>query len=294
MKKSRPDLSIVIVTYNNAAVIRNCLRTLSNATSLYTTELFVIDNNSLDGTPKILRAMNSMKHLSFRHVEILYNETNAGYTKGVNQGLERCRGHNVLMLNPDIIFRDNPFQSLFECLEEEGIGVVSPQFLFPNGDIQPSCRRFPKKRDVIFEFFGISRLFSRHAFFNSWRFPDFDHKHSADVSQPQGAFLLARDNVLAETGILDENLPMFFSDVDWCRRVHERGWRIRFCADASIVHLQGASVRQRRAEMIVSSHRSFVTYFAKYDKSFFDRFMTALIYILLLAATPLRLLSTKL
>ena len=289
----RFDLSIVIVTYNNASVIAECLKTLSTAVSSNSTELFLIDNNSTDDTPEILRNMDSWKQLSFNHVERIYNNANVGYTKGVNQGLRKSRGRYVLMLNPDMMFHNNPFQILLPILEDEKVGIVSPQFRFPQGRVQASCRRFPTKRDVVFEFMGLSRLFAASAFFNAWRFPDFNHLHSADVAQPQGAFLLTRLNVLNAVGLLDENLHMFFSDVDWCRRVHEHGWRIRFCAETFVYHVMGASVRQKRAEMIVSSHRSFVDYFAKYDVSFFDKFLTVLIRILLLAATPLRLLTTK-
>ncbi len=294
MGNSQIDLSIVVVAYNNAAVIRRCLTTLSAAVASYSSELYIIDNNSDDGTAHILRDANTWKHLSFNHVERIYNLSNVGYTRGVNQGLRRCRGRFVLMLNPDIIFTDNPFPALFRRLGEENVAVVSPQFRFPNGDVQPSCRRFPTKRDVLFEFLGLSKIFAASALFNRWRMPDFDHRHSRDVPQPQGAFLLTRESVLQAVGVLDEKLPMFFSDVDWCRRVIDGGGRIRFCAEAFVVHLQGASVRQKRAEMIVSSHRSFVAYFCKYDESFFDKILTMMIHFLLLTATPLRLLATKL
>jgi len=293
MKNSRPDLSIVVVTYNNAATIRDCLNSLSEAAAGLATELYIIDNNSQDATTKILKDGQIWKHLSFGHVEKLYNEANVGYTKGVNQGLRRCRGRHVLMLNPDIVFPVNPFPMLFGVLQQDGIGVVSPQFRYPGGGIQPSCRRFPAKRDIFFELTGLSRLLPESPFFNSWRFPDFDHRHSADVSQPQGAFLLTRDETLKDVGLLDESLPMFFSDVDWCRRVHAADLRIRFCADTWVIHHQGASVRQKRMEMIVSSHRSFVAYFKKYDRSMFDKITTAIIETALLIITPLRLLLTK-
>lgn len=287
------DLSIVIVTYNNAAAIRQCLDTLSAAVASYAVELFIIDNHSTDDTVKILRDANTWKLLSFHHVERICNDQNIGYTKGVNQGLRKSRGRYVLMLNPDIIFHKSPFQDLFQCLQDVKVGVVSPQFRFMNGQVQPSCRRFPKKRDVLFEFLGFSRIFSNSSFFNGWRFPDFDHQHSADVAQPQGAFILAHKKVLADVGLLDENMPMFFSDVDWCRRVHEAGWRIRFCAEAFVHHQKGVSVRQKRAEMIVSSHRSFIAYFSKYDSSFIDKMKTVFIRLLLLTATLPRLLATK-
>ena len=111
---------------------------------------------------------------------------------------------------------------------------------------------------------------------------DFDHKSSRYVDQPQGAFLLAKSHVLNDVGLFDERFPMFFSDVDWCYRVKQHGWLIRFCSGTSVLHKKGASIYQRRAEMIVTSHRSFVDYFRKYDKNKWNQFTTFLIYILLL------------
>jgi GT2 family glycosyltransferase len=286
------DISVIIVTFNNREIIKRCLATLSVALSGYTSQLCLIDNNSTDGTPALLQQENFWKQFTFQAVEELYNSENLGYTKGVNQGLRRARGRFVLMLNPDIIFTGYPFEKLFEILKsEKNIGVVSPQFRFPDDTIQPSCRRFPAKRDVVFEFLGLTKIFARSAHFNAWRMPDFSHSESSDVCQPQGAFLLTRKEVLDKIGILDEFFPMFFSDVDWCRRVIEQGWRIRFVASVYVYHIRGASVNKNRSRMIVSSHKSFVDYFSKYDQSWRDRCNTAIIHFLLLMATPLRLLT---
>lgn len=292
MEKLHIDLSIVIVTFNSAGVIRQCLQSLSSAVGNIVSELLIIDNNSSDLTPDILQDSNTWKHLSFRHVERIYNNRNLGYTKGVNQGLTKSRGRFVLMLNPDIIFAGDPFQILFKQLQQGNVGVVSPQFRYPDGSIQPSCRRLPTKRDVVFEFLSLGRLF-RGVLFNGWRMAEFDHQQSREVQQPQGAFLLARRRVLETVGLLDERFPMFFSDVDWCRRVIDSGRQIRFCAETFVYHIKGASVRQKRAEMIVTSHRSFVAYFEKYDRTFVDKLLTIKIRLLLLCVTPLRLLLAK-
>ena len=195
------------------------------------------------------------------------------------------------MLNPDVIFAENPFERLIQEFEQNpDIGVVSPQFRFLDEKIQPSCRRFPRKIDVLYEFLGLAKIFSRSAVYNAWRMPDFDHQHIRDVDQPQGAFLLTTPRVLDKVGFLDESFPMFFSDVDWCRRVMAHEWRIRFIASVFVYHFRGASVKQKRARMIISSHQSFVAYFRKYDKNWRNRCATKLVHLLLLMATPLRLL----
>ncbi|MBN1480439.1 glycosyltransferase family 2 protein [candidate division KSB1 bacterium] len=291
MQNPEFDISVIIVTYNNSGVIARCLTSLSHALESYTSQIVVIDNDSTDNTLSILKDADFWKPFSFTAVEQIYNNVNRGYTKGVNQGFRLSAGRFVLLLNPDVIFPTNPFEPLLSELEnDDKVGIVAPQLRFLDGTIQPSCRRFPKKRDVVFEFLGLSKLFHKNPFFNGWRMPDFDHQVSRDVDQPQGAFLLTRHDVLAVVGYLDDSFPMFFSDVDWCYRIKKLGWRIRYIATVYVYHLRGASVKQKRAHMIISSHRSFVDYFSKHDTNWYDKCATRIIHLLLLTATPLRLL----
>lgn len=287
------DISVVLVTFNNKAIIRHCLSSLSRALTLYPSQVVIVDNDSRDGTALILQNEDIWQPFQFNNIVRIFNRQNTGYTHAVNQGLEHCSGRFVLLLNPDIVFADDPFSRLLPLFENPEIAVVAPQLRFPNGEIQPSCRRFPQKRDVFFEFLGLSRLFINSAFFNRWRMPDFSHDYSRDIDQPQGAFLLFRRSTLKQIGSLDGRFPMFFSDVDWCYRVRQIGGKIWFCAEKFVYHLQGASVRSRRAEMILTSHRSFVDYFRKYDATLWQKMSTCCVHVLLLAAMPVRLLLIK-
>ncbi|RPI03525.1 MAG: glycosyltransferase family 2 protein [Calditrichaeota bacterium] len=287
----RFNISIVIVSYKNAAIIEKMLFSLSAAVEHYAVQLIIIDNHSEDGTEQILKKGDFWHKLHFQDVSIFINEQNTGYTRAVNQGLAYCQGEYLLLLNPDIFFVEKVFSTLISCFNHLDIGVVAPQMRFPDGRIQPSCRHFPRKRDVLFEFLGLTRLFPKSPFFNRWRMPEFDHLSSQHVDQPQGAFLLMRRSVLESVGLLDERFPMFFSDVDWCSRVIAAGWKIHFCAEAFVYHQKGASIRQKRAEMAVTSHRSFIDYFDKNDRTIFDRMTTLMVHVLLLAATAIRLLA---
>jgi GT2 family glycosyltransferase len=287
------DISVVIVTFNNKAIIGRCLSSLSHALSLYSSQVVIIDNDSRDGTALILQNEENWRSLYFNDIVRIYNRRNTCYTHAVNQGLVHCRGRFVLLLNPDIVFTGDPFLHLLPLFENPEIAVAAPQLRFPNGKVQPSCRRFPHKRDIFFEFLGLSRLFANSAFFSRWRMPDFNHDFSREVDQPQGAFLLVRRSVLENIGILDGRFPMFFSDVDWCYRIQKMGGKIWFCAETFVHHVRGASVRRRRAAMILSSHRSFVDYFQKYDATLWQKLGTCCVHILLLAAMPVRLLLLK-
>jgi GT2 family glycosyltransferase len=283
-------ISVVIVTYNNHAEIGACLDALHLALAPYTSHLCLIDNASTDSTVQVLTAARRSLAHSFSQFLIIENRDNQGFTAAVNQGLERSTGDFVLILNPDVIIPAAAMPVLLQQFTpNSSIGVVAPQLRFPDGSIQPSCRRFPRKLDLVLEASGLVFL-ARRLGYRDWKMAEFAHRRSRFVEQPQGAFLLARKAVLESVGRLDERFFMFFSDVDWCERVIAAGWRIWFCADTFVYHHKGASVYRSRTAMLVTSHRSFADYFAKHDRTLFERIGTKVVSLLLLMTLELRLL----
>jgi GT2 family glycosyltransferase len=91
-----------------------------------------------------------------------------------------------------------------------------------------------------------------------------DYDDEREVDQPMASALLLRDVALQKIGLFDEQFPMFFNDVDLCRRLWDGGWEVWFTLAAEMTHLGGASTRQVRREMIIESHRSFVRYYEKH------------------------------
>ena len=146
------------------------------------------------------------------------------------------------------------------------VGLVAPQLINPEGRILASCRRFPTYSDVLFELSGLSRMCSAR-FTPRWKMPDFEHKTQMEVSQPEATCLMTHRKTLNEVGFMDERFPMFFNDVDWCRRFLMKGWKIVFHPDAKVYHQRGASILAHRIPMIWKSHQGFYRYFQKYAVS---------------------------
>jgi len=259
------NISIIIVTFNHEQEIPGCLTTLNSAITSFQTEIFLIDNNSSDQTVSIANKSLSTFNEN-HHWSIICNKTNKGFTPAVNQGLAQTHGEFVLILNPDT---ELPKKKLFEPLidifqNNNAVGIVAPQFRNPDGTIQASCRRFPRHRDVIYNALGLNLIFKKSKEFNYWKMEDFDHQSQREVEQPQGAFVLVRRKAMEQVGVLDEQFPMFFSDVDWCQRFNNKGWKILFVPGVQIIHHKGTSIYKNRLKMIWSSHRSFYDYFQKY------------------------------
>lgn len=271
------QLSVIIVTYNSAEDIETCLSSLKNATQQISTQIIVIDNDSHDETRNIVQRIAAW----FKNLQFISNNENRGFTKSVNQGLRISNGEYILLLNPDTVLPENIFTTLFPLFNTDpNIAMVSPQFRNADGSIQPSCRRFPRHRDVLFHFLGLHLIFPHSEFYNGWKMGDFDHRRELFVDQPQGAFLLVKSDAFRQIGLLDESFPMFFSDVDWCQRFINNGRKILFTPKTSIIHHKGRSIYKNRIPLIWESHKSFIRYFRKYYQGEFINQITAGVLII--------------
>jgi GT2 family glycosyltransferase len=140
---------------------------------------------------------------------------------------------------------------------------VAPRLRGPDGKVQLTCRSFPGPDVVHYEALGLSRLFPRSRVFGKYRMSWWGYDDARPVDQPMASALLVRSAALDEIGLFDEQFPMFFNDVDLCRRLWDAGWEVWFTPAAEMTHLGGAATRQVRREMIIESHRSFLAYYRK-------------------------------
>lgn len=278
-------VSIIIVSYNSEKEIGNCIHSLLPQLNDINGEIIIIDNNSTDNTISIINNINS------NSISLIQNKENLGYTKANNQGIKNAKGDYMLLLNPDTIVPNSTINKLLsEIKDNSNCGAIAPQLRFPDGSIQNSCRRFPRRRDILYESIGLSKLFKNSKEFNYWKMGDFDHKNNSLVDQPAGAALLIPTKIIDEIGLLDEQFPMFFSDVDLCKRIWDAGYNVQYTTNSFITHEGGTSVYRKRIKMIVSSHFSFWKYFNKYKTGLFDNILNLLVGIFLLTLIPFRIL----
>ncbi len=258
-------ISTVIVTYNGRRFIEDCLRTVNDDLSECTSEIIVVDNNSTDGTREFIEENHPDIHL-------IINHDNYGFARAMNQGIEVAQYEFLWLLNQDIRVGNGTVRGLLRCYDElvtnkkNRPGVIGPQLVGFDGNHQKYCRRFPRYHHLFFELTGLSRLFSRSRLFNGWKMGDFDHLSSRAVEQPMGSAMLLHRSCITEVGGFDESFPIFFNDVDLCRRLVEAGYTNYFCTEAVVAHYHGGAVRQRRPSMIWRSHSSMARYFFKWEK----------------------------
>lgn len=251
-------LSVIVVSWNTRELLRLCLQALLREIDGVDAEVFVVDNNSADGSSKMVRT-------DFEQVKLIANSANLGFAAANNQALRQARGDLVLLLNPDTEVQPGSIATLLQFLADHPrAGVVAPQLLNSDGSIQLSCRAFPTFFNLTFELLGLSRIFPGKSRFREYKMLDWNHDDEREVDQPEGACLLVRRKVIDEVGMLDEGFFMLFEEVDWCYRIKKHGWQIWFTPAAKVVHHFGQSIKQVKVKMILSSHRGFYRFWHKH------------------------------
>jgi len=246
-------IGVVIVTYNSADIIGPCLQSLHGASSR-PLHLVIVDNNSNDRTVDAATR-------SFSELALIQNAANAYYAAASNQGIRVAKGSYILLLNPDTIMPEGGIDALADFMEKHPEAVaVAPMLIHPDGKRQSSLREFPALDTLWYDLLALSFLFPHSRIFGRWRMGCFDGATERKVDQPMASCLLIRREVFVKVGLFDESYPMFFNDVDWCKRIQEARMSIWYTPDVKVSHIGGATVKKYRAKMIWMSHSAYFRY----------------------------------
>jgi GT2 family glycosyltransferase len=232
-----PDIGIVIVTYNSRAEIGPCL----DAAVRSGAEVVVVDNASFDGTLEEVRRYP---------VRLLANSRNRGFAAAVNQGFAALATPFVLLLNPDAVL-EGGLDSLCAACRLHGAGGAGGRLLDAQGRPQVGfmVRQLPTPSVLILEVLLLNRTWPNNPINRRYRGLQLNYNMRIPVEQPAGAFLMVPRAVWQELGGFDERFfPLWFEDVDFCRRAADRGYRFYFVPDAVARHRGGHSISQLPVE----------------------------------------------
>ncbi|WP_322510156.1 glycosyltransferase family 2 protein, partial [Anaerolinea sp.] len=131
------DLSIVIVSWNVASYLENCLASIFQNAPNCSFEVWVVDNASVDQSVQIIKER-------FPQVHLIENSQNVGFAEANNQAILQSTGRYVLLLNPDTLVHPYALQRLVDFMDGHvEAGAAGSLYLSPNGKMQHSCMPFP-------------------------------------------------------------------------------------------------------------------------------------------------------
>lgn len=223
---------VVVVTYNSAEVIGQCLD------SCLGLPIVVVDNASSDATRDLVRQRPFVSQIS--------NVSNRGFAAAVNQGVAALDTELVLLLNPDAELV-TPIDPLVEACAREGTGAAGGRLVDETGKVQSgfTLRRFPTPVALTFEVLGINRMFPGNRVNQRYRCLDMDLDQPAEADQPAGAFLMFRREVWQRLGGFDTQFhPLWFEDVDFCKRARDFGLKILYVPQVIARHRGGHSIAE--------------------------------------------------
>ena len=252
-----PTGTVVIVTYNSGTCIRACLQALIPFTQW---KIVMVDNNSKDDTVRTARTLPLQMYT-------LINAHNVGFAGAVNQALKVAEGDLVVILNPDLIATAGSLDKLAQALRTDTVGAAGG-LLSEDGRPQKgfTVRRFPTLGTMLAEVLLVNRIWRGNPWNVRYRCLDLDYQTAQEVEHPAGACLAVKREAWERIGGFDESFfPVWFEDVDFCRRLRSAGWKILYCPDAIFMHAGGHSVNKLRFRDRQSFwYRNLLRYFAKH------------------------------
>lgn len=229
-----PDLSIVVPAYNRGDLLERCLDTVRGSRGA-SWELTVVENASPEDLSRVREA--------FPEVRWLRVEQNIGYAAANNFGLEGRSGRHVCWLNSDAELEPDTLADLVGYLDAHpSVGAVTP--LNVGADGEPQLTHSPQHglamawlRDS-----GLHLVAPNAWPFRGWALPDFDFAREQEVQTSQTTCFVIRGEAYSEVGGMDPELFLFYNDVDYCRRLRQAKWSIRYLPNVRVLHHGSASV----------------------------------------------------
>ena len=277
------DLSIIVINWNSAAFVRECLRSVYAGTKGCNCEVIVVDNASFDGCSDIVRN-------EFPDARFIGSDINLGFAKANNLGAGPATGRNLLFLNPDTEIMGDALVRMVSFLDARpDVGIVGCTLLNTDLSLQTSCvQAFPSILNQALDSDYLRRAFPNLHLWGTQALLTADT--SAEVEVVSGACLMIKKDVFEAVEQFSANYFMYAEDADLCFKVRQAGWKNCYLSGASVVHHGGrssekkpesnfASVMMRESLMEFMRLRRGSLYAAAYQ---FSIVVTAIIRLLLL------------
>ncbi len=232
-------LSVIIVNYNVKYFLEQCLHSVIKAIEHIEAEVFVVDNNSVDGSCLMVSE-------KFPSVILIENKINTGFAVANNQAIKLSKGEYVLLLNPDTMVEEDTFTKVIGFMDEHpdagGLGV---KMIDGKGTFLPESKRgFPSPMVAFYKIFGLSRLFPKSKRFNHYHLGYLDKNQVHEIEVLAGAFMLMRRQTLDKVGLLDEDYFMYGEDIDLSYRIIKGGYKNYYYPHTAIIHYKGESTKK--------------------------------------------------
>ena len=274
INKNIIDISIIIINYNLAKEIEDCLNSLlqvigSENKIVY--EIIIVDNNSPDK-----KLPGTEKKFYQDNIKFYYLDENIGFGKGCNFGFSKATGEYICFLNPDTIIKENIFLPILNVFEmDKSIGIIGPKQQTRAPFFDFSAGFYP---NIVFEFFN---LFGVGVFFEGfviYLITKIKKNKIIKVNWILGASIFIRSEIFKSIKGFDKDYFMFYEEVDLCKRVSNKGLKIIYSPQYSIHHIGSVSGKKDYKLYTIRTYSSKYIYISKHYNLLYKFLMKSLLY----------------
>jgi hypothetical protein len=234
----RPEVTITIVSWNTQDLLRDCLKSLLAENVKQIAEVHVVDNNSHDGSPEMVRR-------EFPEVRLFANSENLGFARANNQSWRESKGRYWLLLNSDTIVKLGAIEKLIAFMDAHPrAGMATAKLLNTDGTPQFCAEPDVTISKAFLDFFRLHLLLPAKLRGKVFQGRHFSYDEAQKLDTTWGTALIARREAVEEAGPLSEEFFMYGEDMEWSLRIRRKGWEIWFCPEAEIIHFGGQSSNQ--------------------------------------------------
>lgn len=251
-------VAIILVNYNGALDTLECIESIHRMTYKAFC-IIVVDNSSTDDSLKIL--IQNKEELSF---ELISLPENRGFSAGNNAGIHKAIEIGVqfiLLLNNDTIVDSDFLSSLMREAEKKiDTSVVTGTIYYASnrsklwyaaGEFDPH----------------LAKVTQIHRKCKNGKLPE----KSIDVTFASGCCLCVPVSIIKKIGLLDESYFMYEEDVDYCHRLIQKSFKIRYVPDAILYHKVSSSTTKTKNISAITQYymvRNKFKFISRYYKGF--------------------------
>ena len=271
-------ISVIIVNYNVEYFLEQCLNSVMKALENVSGEVYVVDNNSIDGSVEMVAT-------KFPNVHLIANRDNRGFSKANNQAMELAQGDYFLLLNPDTVVEEDAFEKVVTFMDEHpdagGLGV---RMLDGKGKFLPESKRgLPTPAVAFYKIFGLSSIFPKSKIFGKYHLGYLSEFETNEVEILSGAFMLMRAETIRKVGMLDEAFFMYGEDIDLSYRIILGGYKNYYFPETRIIHYKGESTKKSSVNYVFVFYRAMVIFaekhFSQKNAKLFSTLINLAIYL---------------
>jgi GT2 family glycosyltransferase len=241
-------------------------------------EVFVVDNNSVDGSVEMIRN-------KFDFVRLIDNKENLGFSKANNQAIRQAAGEYILLLNPDTIVEENTFHKCIRFMDEHSdAGGLGVKMLDGAGKFLPESKRgLPTPLVAFYKVFGLAALFPKSKKFGGYHLGYLEEDKTNPVTVLSGAYMFMRKSALDKVGLLDETFFMYGEDIDLSYRLIKGGYQNYYFPETRIIHYKGESTKKTSINYVFIFYKAMIIFarkhFSEKNAGIFSFLINIAIYI---------------